>query len=61
MTEGETLYKMPLYQRYVLNTLNFSPGVTMNGYAYGGSLSGFNVAGLAFNRHDGFRRRRVWE
>src|SRR3954470_11542886 len=46
VTEGETLYKMPLYQRYVLNTLNLSPGVTMGGYAYGGSLSGFNVAGL---------------
>jgi hypothetical protein len=45
VTEGETLYKMPLYQRYVLNTLNLSPGVTMGGYAYGGSLSGFNVAG----------------
>ncbi len=45
VTEGETLYKMPLYQRYVLNTLNLSPGVTMNGYAYGGSLGGFNVAG----------------
>ena len=45
VTEGETLYKMPLYQRYVLNTLNISPGVTMNGYAYGGSLGGFNIAG----------------
>ena len=45
VTEGDFLYKMPLYQRYVLNTLNFSPGVTMNGYAYGGSLGGFNVAG----------------
>jgi hypothetical protein len=46
VTEGDTLYKMPLYQRYVLNTLNISPNVTMNGYAYGGSLGGFNVAGL---------------
>lgn len=45
VTEGDFLYKMPLYQRYVLNTLNISPGVTMNGYAYGGSLGGFNVAG----------------
>lgn len=45
VTEGDTLYKMPLYQRYVLNTLNLSPGVTMNGYAYGGSLGGFNMAG----------------
>jgi len=45
VTEGDFLYKMPLYQRYVLNTLNLSPGVTMGGYAYGGSLGGFNVAG----------------
>jgi hypothetical protein len=45
LTEGETLYKMPLYQRYVLNSLNLNPGMTMNGYAYGGSLGGFNVAG----------------
>ena len=45
LTEGDTLYKMPLYQRYVLNTLNLNPGMTMNGYAYGGSLGGFNVAG----------------
>lgn len=45
VTEGETLYKMPLYQRYVLNALNLMPGMTMNGYAYGGSLGGFNIAG----------------
>ena len=45
VTGGETLYKMPLYQRYVLNSLNLMPGMTMNGYAYGGSLGGFNVAG----------------
>lgn len=45
VTEGDTLYKMPLYQRYVLNTLNLTPGMTMNGYAYGGSLGGFNIGG----------------
>jgi hypothetical protein len=45
ITEGDTLYKMPLYQRYVLNAMNLNPGMTMNGYAYGGSLGGFNVAG----------------
>ena len=28
LTEGDTLYKMPLYQRYVLNTLNLNPGMT---------------------------------
>jgi hypothetical protein len=36
---------MPLYQRYVLNALNLNPGMTQNGYSYGGSLGGFNVAG----------------
>jgi Carboxypeptidase regulatory-like domain len=45
LTEGETLYKMPLYQRYVLNALNLNPGMTQNGYSYGGSLGGFNIAG----------------
>ncbi len=45
VTGGDVLYKMPLYQRYVLNALNLMPGMTMNGYAYGGSLGGFNVAG----------------
>src|SRR3954453_13229254 len=40
LTEGETLYKMPLYQRYVLNALNLNPGMTQNGYSYGGSLGG---------------------
>jgi Carboxypeptidase regulatory-like domain/TonB dependent receptor/TonB-dependent Receptor Plug Domain len=45
LTEGDTLYKMPLYQRYVLNALNLNPGMTQNGYSYGGSLGGFNVAG----------------
>src|SRR5579863_3917871 len=45
LTEGDTLYKMPLYQRYVLNSLNLNPGMTQNGYSYGGSLGGFNVAG----------------
>jgi len=46
VTEGDFLYKMPLYQRYVLNTLNLNPGVTMNGYAYGGSLGGFYTLSL---------------
>jgi hypothetical protein len=41
ITNGDVLYKMPLYQRYVLNALNLNPGMTMNGYAYGGSLGGF--------------------
>ena len=45
VTEGQTLYSMPLNQRYVLNSLDLAPGVQMNGYAYGGSLGGFNVAG----------------
>ncbi len=59
ITEGDTLYKMPLYQRYVLNALNLNPGMTMNGYAYGGSLGGFNVAGQRSHGDRGFRRRRI--
>jgi hypothetical protein len=45
VTEGDTLYAMPLYQRYALNSLDLVPGMTMNGYAYGGSMGSFNVAG----------------
>ena len=45
VTEGQTLYSMPLYQRYVLNSLDLVPGMQMSGYAYGGSLGGFTVAG----------------
>ena len=43
--EGETLYKLPNYQRYTASTMNFVPGVTTGGYAYGGALGNYNVAG----------------
>jgi hypothetical protein len=45
VTEGDTLYKLPMYQRYVNSALNLVPGVSMNGYGYGGSLSGYAVNG----------------
>jgi hypothetical protein len=45
VTEGDTLYKLPMYQRYVNSALNLVPGMSMNGYAYGGSLSGYAVNG----------------
>jgi hypothetical protein len=43
--EGEILYKLPNYQRYTASTLNFVPGITTGGYAYGGSLGNYRVAG----------------
>ncbi len=43
--EGKTLYKLPLYQRYVNSTLNLVPGVSTGGYAYGGDLGAYHIAG----------------
>ena len=43
--DGSTLYRMPLYQRYVNTTLNLVPGLSAGGYVYGGGLGGFHLAG----------------
>jgi len=45
VVEGAFLYKMPLYQRYINSTLNIIPGMTSGGYAYGGSLDSYHLAG----------------
>ncbi|HZT28724.1 MAG TPA: TonB-dependent receptor [Bryobacteraceae bacterium] len=45
LVEGETLHKLPLYQRYINLTLNLVPGLSMGGYAYGGSLGSYHLAG----------------
>jgi len=42
---GAVLYDLPLYQRFVNSTLNVVPGMTTNGYAYGGSLGNYHLAG----------------
>ncbi len=42
---GDTLYEMPLYQRYVNSTLNRVPGMTSGSYAYRGSLGAYHLAG----------------
>ncbi|MBY0508503.1 MAG: TonB-dependent receptor [Bryobacteraceae bacterium] len=42
---GNVLYEMPLYQRYVNSTLNLVPGMTSGGYAYGGDLGSYHLAG----------------
>ena len=43
--EGEILYKLPNYQRYTASTMNFVPGISTGGYAYGGSLGSYRIAG----------------
>ena len=43
--EGKVLYDLPLYQRFVNSTLNLVPGMTTGGYAYGGSLGNYHLAG----------------
>ncbi len=42
---GSVLYDMPLYQRYINSTLNLVPGMSSGGYAYGGSLGAYHLAG----------------
>jgi hypothetical protein len=42
---GSVLYDMPLYQRYINSTMNIVPGMTSGGYAYGGSLGAYHLAG----------------
>jgi hypothetical protein len=43
---GNVLYDMPLYQRYINSTLNLVPGMTAGGFAYGGDLGAYHLAGL---------------
>ena len=42
---GTVLYDMPLYQRYINSTLNVVPGLQTGGYAYGGDLGSYHLAG----------------
>ena len=45
VVSGDVLYDMPLYQRFVNSTLNIVPGMTTGGYAYGGGLGAYHLAG----------------
>ncbi len=45
VVEGDFLHKLPLYQRYINSTLNLVPGMTTGGYAYGGDLGSYHLAG----------------
>ena len=45
VVEGSVLYKLPIYQRWVASTFQLTPGMTQGGYAWGGSLGGYHVAG----------------
>ncbi|MFN7923935.1 MAG: TonB-dependent receptor [Bryobacteraceae bacterium] len=45
VVSGQVLYDMPLYQRFVNSTMNLVPGMTTGGYAYGGSLGSYHLAG----------------
>jgi hypothetical protein len=42
---GEVLYDLPMFQRFVNSTLNIVPGMTTGGYAFGGSLGAYHLAG----------------
>ena len=45
VVSGNVLYDMPLYQRFVNSTMNIVPGMTTGGYAYGGGLGAYHLAG----------------
>ncbi len=45
VVEGTVLYKLPIYQRWTNSTFQLTPGMTQGGYAWGGSLGGYHVAG----------------
>src|SRR5213593_4525861 len=42
---GSVLYEMPLSQRYINSTLNLVPGMSSGGFAYGGDLGSYHLAG----------------
>ncbi|MCZ2077750.1 MAG: TonB-dependent receptor [Bryobacterales bacterium] len=42
---GDLIYDLPIYQRWVASTFQLVPGISQGGYAWGGSLGGFHVAG----------------
>ncbi len=45
VVSGNVLYDLPLYQRFINSTMNITPGMTTGGYAYGGSLGAYHLAG----------------
>ncbi|MBI4873762.1 MAG: TonB-dependent receptor [Acidobacteria bacterium] len=45
VVEGNVLYKLPIYQRWTNSTFQLTPGMTQGGYAWGGNLGGYHVAG----------------
>ncbi|MBI4902287.1 MAG: TonB-dependent receptor [Acidobacteria bacterium] len=45
VVSGNVLYDMPLYQRFINSTMNIVPGMTTAGYAYGGGLGAYHLAG----------------
>jgi len=45
VVKGSVLYRLPFYQRYINSTLNIIPGMTSGGYAYGGDLFSYHLAG----------------
>jgi hypothetical protein len=58
---GNVLYDLPLYQRFVNSTMNLVPGMTTGGYAYGGGLGSYHLAGPEGRRDRDFRRWRQRE
>lgn len=45
VVEGSTIYALPIYQRWTNSTFQLVPGMTQGGFAWGGSLGGYHIAG----------------
>lgn len=45
VVSGNVLYDLPMFQRFINSTMNIVPGMTTGGYAYGGSLGAYHLAG----------------
>jgi hypothetical protein len=45
VVEGKLIYDLPIFQRWINSTFQLVPGISQGGFAWGGSLGGFHVAG----------------
>ncbi len=43
--QGEVIYDLPIYQRWLPSVLQLVPGMQQSGYAWGGSLGAYHIAG----------------
>jgi hypothetical protein len=45
VVEGKMIYDLPIFQRWVNSTFQLVPAISQGGFAWGGTLDGFHIAG----------------